>query len=202
MAKEYKSISAARKAGSMYYTGKDGKKKLAVTKEQLDAWKEKNKGKYKGSALTAWANAKGKNITGAPASSPRPKLRPGSEKKTGTPSKRLDTKGKTPAGKTYDRVSPNAAARKTDAGVKKIVATAERAIKQAEKDGARVARVKKIMDDLKNERKDDPTTLVDNLQRWIKNWRATKGTSGRSKGDPRKAGMSYGGMAKKRMAKK
>ena len=43
MAKEYKSISAARKAGSMYYTDKDGKKKLAVTKEQLDAWKKKNK---------------------------------------------------------------------------------------------------------------------------------------------------------------
>ena len=176
----------------MYYTGKDGKKKLAVTKEQLDAWKEKNKGKYKGSALTAWANAKGKNIDGAPTSSPRPKLRPGSEKKTGTPSKRLDTKGKTPAGKSYDRVSPNAAARKTDAGVKSIVATAEKAIQQAEKQGQRVDRVKKIMDDLKNERKDDPTTLVDNLQRWIKNWRATKGTSGKSKGDPRK--MNKGGV--------
>ena len=76
--KDYKSISAAKKAGSMYYMGKDGKKKLAVTKEQLDAWKKKNKGKYKGSALTAWANAKGKNIaaSGAPASSLRPKARP------------------------------------------------------------------------------------------------------------------------------
>ena len=39
--KDYKSISAAKKAGSMYYTGKDGKKKLAVTKEQLDTWKTK-----------------------------------------------------------------------------------------------------------------------------------------------------------------
>ena len=58
--------------------GKDGKKKLAVTKEQLDAWKKKNKGKYKGSALTAWANAKGKDIGGRD-SSPRPMLRPGSE---------------------------------------------------------------------------------------------------------------------------
>jgi hypothetical protein len=64
MAKEYKTIAAAQKAGSMYFTGKDGKKKLAVTKEQLDAWKKKNKGKYKGSALTAWANAKGKDIKG------------------------------------------------------------------------------------------------------------------------------------------
>jgi hypothetical protein len=76
--KDYKSISAAKKAGSMYFMGKDGKKKLAVTKEQLDAWKKKNKGKFKGSALTAWANAKGKNIaaSGPPASSLRPKARP------------------------------------------------------------------------------------------------------------------------------
>ena len=79
--KDYKSVSAAQKAGSMYFMGKDGKKKLAVTKEQLDAWKKRNKGKYKGSALTAWANAKGKDIGGASArdSSPKPKLRPGSE---------------------------------------------------------------------------------------------------------------------------
>ena len=74
--KDYKSVSAARKAGSMYFAGKDGKKKLAVTKEQLDSWSSKNKGKYKGSALTAWANAKGKNIDGAPSSSLRPKARP------------------------------------------------------------------------------------------------------------------------------
>lgn len=79
--KDYKSVAAAKKAGSMYFMGKDGKKKLAVTKEELDAWKKKNKGKYKGSALTAWANAKGKDIGGSSArdSSPRPRLRPGSE---------------------------------------------------------------------------------------------------------------------------
>ena len=83
--KDYKSISAARKAGSMYYENKQGKKMLAVTKEQLDAWKKKNKGKYKGSALTAWANNKGKNISdssktksGAPKKSPFPKTRPSS----------------------------------------------------------------------------------------------------------------------------
>ena len=76
--KDYKSISAAKKAGSIYYTNKAGKKMLAVTKEQLDAWKKKNKGKYKGSALTAWANAKGKNISGAPTSSKKPRIRPGS----------------------------------------------------------------------------------------------------------------------------
>jgi hypothetical protein len=78
--KDYKSISAAQKAGSLYFTGKDGKKKLAVTKEQLDKWKKKNKGKFKGSALTAWANAKGKDIKGSDMkSSPRPKARPGSK---------------------------------------------------------------------------------------------------------------------------
>jgi len=81
--KDYKSVSAAQKAGSLYFMGKDGKKKLAVTKEQLDAWKKRNKGKYKGSALTAWANAKGKDVGGgssARTSSPKPKLRPGSKK--------------------------------------------------------------------------------------------------------------------------
>jgi len=80
--KDYKTIAAAKKAGSIYYTNKQGKKMLAVTKEQLDAWKEKNKGKYKGSALTAWANSKGKNIgatsekSGAVKKSPFPKTRP------------------------------------------------------------------------------------------------------------------------------
>ena len=76
--KDYKSISAAKKAGSIYYMNKQGKKMLAVTKEDLDAWKKRNKGKYKGSALTAWANNKGKDISGAPKSSMKPRIRPGS----------------------------------------------------------------------------------------------------------------------------
>ena len=62
MATKYKSISAAKKAGSIYYYDKKGTKQLAVTKETLDAWKKKNKGSYKGSSLTAWANAKGKDL--------------------------------------------------------------------------------------------------------------------------------------------
>jgi hypothetical protein len=74
--KDYKSISAAKKAGSMYYKDRNNKKALAVTKEQLDAWKKKNKGKFKGSALTAWANAKGKNIEGKETSTTRPKAKP------------------------------------------------------------------------------------------------------------------------------
>ena len=77
--KDYKSISAAKKAGSIYYMNKQGKKMLAVTKEDLDAWKKKNKGKYKGSALTAWANAKGKDIKPSTLKkSPFPKTRPSS----------------------------------------------------------------------------------------------------------------------------
>lgn len=76
--KDYKTIAAAKKAGSMYYMNKQGKKMLAVTKEDLDAWKKRNKGKYKGSALTAWANNKGKDISGAPTSSKKPRIRPGS----------------------------------------------------------------------------------------------------------------------------
>ena len=76
--KDYKTIAAAQKAGSMYYMNKQGKKMLAVTKEDLDAWKKRNKGKYKGSALTAWANNKGKDISGAPKSSMKPRIRPGS----------------------------------------------------------------------------------------------------------------------------
>ena len=60
--KDVTSISAAKKAGLTSFKGKDGKKKLAVTKETLDAWKKKNKGRYKGSALTAWANSGGKDL--------------------------------------------------------------------------------------------------------------------------------------------
>ena len=38
--------------------------KLAdVTKQELDSWKTKNKGLYKGKALTAYLNAKGRNIS-------------------------------------------------------------------------------------------------------------------------------------------
>ena len=53
---KYKSIAAAKKAGSLYYTNKDGKTMLAVYAEDL-----KDSGRK---------------------SSPRPKLRPDSEKKT------------------------------------------------------------------------------------------------------------------------
>ena len=74
--KDYKSIAAAKRAGSLYYTDKNGKKALAVTKETLDAWKKRNKGKFKGSALTAWANAKGKNLADKKAPATKPKAKP------------------------------------------------------------------------------------------------------------------------------
>ena len=90
--KDYKTIAAAKKAGSMYYMNKQGKKMLAVTKEDLDAWKKRNKGKYKGSALTAWANNKGKDISGAPKSSMKPRLRPGSTKSVPDPKETKEVK--------------------------------------------------------------------------------------------------------------
>ena len=76
MAKKHKSVRAAQEAGSMYFYDKNGTKKLAVTAEQLNAWKKKNKGKYKGSALTAWANNKGKDVGEKGPAKVRPKLRP------------------------------------------------------------------------------------------------------------------------------
>lgn len=77
MAKKHKSIRAAQEAGSMYFYDKNGTKKLAVTAEQLNAWKKKNKGKYKGSALAAWANNKGKDVgEKGVTKSLRPQLRP------------------------------------------------------------------------------------------------------------------------------
>ena len=99
--KDYKSISAAKKAGSIYYTNKAGKKMLAVTKEDLDSWKKKNKGNYKGSALTAWANAKGKSIKPTKPkpkplrSSLKPKERPSSVKRITKAPKKKDPEAKT-----------------------------------------------------------------------------------------------------------
>jgi len=95
--KDYKSISAAKKAGSIYYTNKAGKKMLAVTKEDLDSWKKKNKGLFKGSALTAYANAKGKNLSSMikPKKKPlrsslKPKVRPPSVKRVTKAPKKKD----------------------------------------------------------------------------------------------------------------
>lgn len=95
--KDHKSVSAAQKAGSMYFMGKDGKKKLAVTKGQLDAWKKRNAGKYKGSALTAWANAKGKDIKAA--GSKGAPLRPSKPKGARTPEVETTSIGRADGGR-------------------------------------------------------------------------------------------------------
>jgi len=175
MAKEYKTIAAAQKAGSMYYTGKDGKKKLAVTKEELDAWKKKNKGKYKGSALTAWANAKGKDIKGGRDSSPRPKLRPGSE--SAGPGMGVMTKAEKDEVAAANKRTQEA--REEKAGTKKRTSAGQKFNAWYEKNGDKYSTMKEAME-------------------------AYQGTlkSGMSYGGmtkKKKTGMSYGGMAKKKM---
>jgi len=139
--KDYKTVAAAQKAGSMYFVGKDGKKKLAVTKEQLDAWKKKNKGKYKGSALTAWANAKGKDIKGRD-SSPRPKLRPGSE--SAGPGMGVMTKAeKTEVDAANKR---NQEAREEKAGTKKRTSAGQKFNAWYEKNGDKYGTMKEAME--------------------------------------------------------
>ena len=80
---KYKSIAAAKKAGSLYYTNKDGKTMLAVYAEDL-----KDKGPL------------------------RPKLRPTkkADKPKGTLTKRLDTKGTTPKKKSVADITFTATA--------------------------------------------------------------------------------------------
>jgi hypothetical protein len=146
MAKEYKTIAAAQKAGSMYYTGKDGKKKLAVTKEQLDAWKKKNKGKYKGSALTAWANAKGKDIKGRD-SSPRPKLRPGSKKPGPEQGPAAGTGATLEEKKTLDEANKtNQQVREEKAGTKKRTSAGQKFNSWYEKNGDKYGTMKEAME--------------------------------------------------------
>ena len=63
-----------------------------VTKKELTSWKAKNKGRYKGKALTAYLNNKGKNILGASKSDVvlESFVKPNNPSKT----KKLDTTGK------------------------------------------------------------------------------------------------------------
>ena len=162
-----KAFAAARKAeGSGKTFTWKGKSYSTNYKEESGSKKPAKTG------LTSSTKPKMRPETGL-TSSPRPKIRPESKSEI-----------------TVSALPSN------DPSIKKIVARAEKAINAAEKGGERVTRVKKIVEDLKNERKDDPTTLVDNLQRWLGNWQATGGISGRAKGDPRK--MNKGGMAKKK----
>lgn len=174
MAKEYKTVAAAQKAGSMYFTGKDGKKKLAVTKEQLDAWKKRNKGKFKGAALTAWANAKGKDL-GKSASSPKPKLRPGSDRRTSPKPKLRPTAKNTPS--VEDIGFTATAAIDGKSGVNKYIAKLQAQIKELK--AAAAAKRKRGVVPRKEEAE---IRRIEGSIKRIKN----------------KQGMSKGGMAKKR----
>ena len=54
--RDFKTVAAAQKAGSDFFQGRDGKKKIAVTKEQLEKYKSKNKIKTNAEALRSYAN--------------------------------------------------------------------------------------------------------------------------------------------------
>lgn len=54
--RDFKTVAAAQKAGFDFFQGKDGKKKIAVTKEQLEKYKNKNKIKTNAEALRSYAN--------------------------------------------------------------------------------------------------------------------------------------------------
>lgn len=178
---KYKSIAAAKKAGSLYYTNKDGKTMLAVYAEDL-----KDKGPL------------------------RPKLRPDSEKKTGTPTKRLDTKGDTPA-------------KKKATSVEDLTFTATAAIDGKSGVQAYIAKLENELTELraaaeaKRKRKVVPRKEEAEIRRIEGSIRRIKEKQGMSKGgmtkkkdymgvgmskggmtDYRKSGMFYGGMAKKR----
>jgi hypothetical protein len=207
--KDYKTVAAAKKAGSMYFMGKDGKKKLAVTKEDLNAWKKKNKGKYTGSALTAWANAKGKDIGGgssAPASSPRPKLRP----KSAGPGMGVMTAAEKAE---VDAANKRITNKMSDA---EIIATARRAIKDSDVSDAKKDRIKKLMKEMQDARPSDKSVPGRALAIALKNTFTGEGPTNptavirQKKADKKitkdsdknpdkyKSGNSKGGMAKKK----
>ena len=208
--KDYKSVSAAQKAGSMYFVGKDGKKKLAVTKEQLDAWKKRNKGKFKGSALTAWANAKGKDIGGSSArdSSPRPKLRPGSESAgpgmgvmTKAEKDEVDRANKTMSVREVkdlaDSALTRAEATEITASQHKRISQEKRGPSPGQKFNAWYEKNGDKYDTMKEAKEAYDKTLRSGNSKGgmqIKQGRYNKG----GMADYRKSGMFYGGMAKKR----
>ena len=174
---KYKSIAAAKKAGSLYYTNKDGKTMLAVYAEDL-----KDKGPL------------------------RPKLRPDSEKKTGTPTKRLDTKGDTPAKKkampVEDLTFTVTAAVDGKSGVQAYITKLEKQLTEL-RAAAEAKRKRKVVprkEEAEIRRIEGSIRRIKEKQGMSKGGMAKK-KMGMSKGgmtDYRKSGMFYGGMAKKR----
>ena len=176
-ASKYKSIAAAKKAGSLYYTNKDGKTMLAVYAEDLDR-----------------------------ATSVKPKLRPKTEKKTGTPTKRLDTKGDTPAKKkatsVEDLTFTATAAIDGKSGVEGYITKLENQLTElrAAAEAKRKRNVVPRTEEAKIRSIEGSIRRIKEKQGMSKGGMAKK-KMGMSKGgmtDYRKSGMFYGGMAKKR----
>lgn len=174
---KYKSIAAAKKAGSLYYTNKDGKTMLAVYAEDLDR-----------------------------ATSVKPKLRPKTEKKTGTPTKRLDTKGDTPAKKkatsVEDLTFTATAAIDGKSGVQGYIDKLEKQLTElrAAAEAKRKRDVVPRTEEAKIRSIEGSIRRIKEKQGMSKGGMAKK-KMGMSKGgmtDYRKSGMFYGGMAKKR----
>ena len=177
---KYKSIAAAKKAGSLYYTNKDGKTMLAVYAEDL-----KDSGRK---------------------SSPKPKLRPKTKKKTGTPTKRLDTKGDTPAKKkampVEDLTFTVTAAIDGKSGVQGYIDKLEKQLTElrAAAEAKRKRNVVPRTEEAKIRSIEGSIRRIKEKQGMSKGGMAKK-KMGMSKGgmtDYRKSGMFYGGMAKKR----
>ena len=174
---KYKSIAAAKKAGSLYYTNKDGKTMLAVYAEDLDR-----------------------------ATSVKPKLRPKTEKKTGTPTKRLDTKGNTPPKKkatsVEDLTFTATAAIDGKSGVEGYITKLENQLTElrAAAEAKRKRDVVPRTEEAKIRSIEGSIRRIKEKQGMSKGGMAKK-KMGMSKGgmtDYRKSGMFYGGMAKKR----
>lgn len=153
---EYKSIAAAKRAGSLYYTDKNGKAKLAVYAEDL-----KDKGPL------------------------RPKLRPDSGSTKDTP-KVYSGRSRVTPNEDSKKTDNKTVAKKGGKTVAEIKKMAEEAIKSAEVSEANKKRVKKIMKDIEQETADDPTTYMDDIVRFFSNLRRSGGLSNRKKKDPRK----------------
>ena len=143
---KYKSIAAAKKAGSLYYTNKDGKVMLAVYAEDLDR-----------------------------ATSPKPKLRPGSDRRTSPRPKLRPTTKNTPS--VEDIGFTATAAIDGKSGVNKYIAKLQAQIKELK--AAAAAKRKRGVVPRKEEAE---IRRIEGSIKRIKN----------------KQGMSKGGMAKKR----
>ena len=156
---KYKSISAAKKAGALYYTNKDGKVMAAVYADDLK-------------------KAKTKPI---PRPKPRPKLGAGKQPKV-----EVRTLSDTRSGRGDGKIEM--AARKR-ANIKpmttiQIIRMAKTALgpeevkklkKKNKPSEADKARVKKIFKQVQKETGDDPKTLMDNVARFFRDLQATGG---------------------------